>query len=701
MGAVYKGLQPDLDRPVAVKLLTTQLSADEQFVNRFIREARTLAKLNHPGIVTVYDFGQTSEGHLYFVMEYVDGTDLRRVLKSPGLNPGQAYELIGQICEALEAAHQRGVIHRDIKPANILLTSGGVVKLADFGLARPLEEQEGAGITMTNMVMGTPDYMSPEQRAGYSDHRTDIFALGVTLYEMLTGRPPRGAFIPPSRKVRVDSRIDEVVVKALQEEPDSRYQHASEMKSAVDRIRTSAVRRAPARPPRATLSSLILALLPALFAVACFFVWIKSGEQAPARSQTVARPEISVGTLLLPAAAPGLSATSPAPPNKSFLKQAAVQSGNLGKPASSIGMPPSPAAASALSAASHAGTTATVEPSAPVATPAPPPPATPAPTPDLMAWVLARKEHWPAEVTLTQPVSFPVFLDGVASGAIVAPAGTIMRVINLQAGQVTVQWFRNTRLLPIGVTDLIKRVPAEMARVESENNLGMKFVPVPGTRVLFSIWDTRVEDYQEFVNETDHEWSEPGFTQSPTHPAVEVSWLDATAFCKWLTEKERKAGQISDAREYRLPTDHEWSCAVGIGDRENADQTPAGNNLKIRDLYPWGTAWPPPRNAGNFDGEETSDKNSIKGFNDGYAHTSPVGSFAANKYGLYDMGGNVWQWCEDWFDGEHKGRVLRGGSWNNGVGSSILWSSFRFPVTPEDRLDYAGFRCVIADCAPR
>ncbi len=171
-------------------------------------------------------------------MEYVAGTDLSRVLHGPGLNPKQALAITGQICDALAFAHSQGVIHRDIKPANILLTKDGRAKLADFGLARPAHGHTG-GLTQTAMVMGTPDYMAPEQRTGEADQRADIYALGVMLYEMLTGQRPQGIFALPSEKVPVDARIDEVVVRALQQEPARRYQRVSEMKTDVDRIRNT------------------------------------------------------------------------------------------------------------------------------------------------------------------------------------------------------------------------------------------------------------------------------------------------------------------------------------------------------------------------------------------------------------------------------------------------------------------------------
>src|ERR1700722_19645913 len=177
MGAVYKGTQLVLDRPVAIKLLPAEVAADEQFIARFHREARTLARLQHSRIITVHDFGQTSGGHLYFVMEYIDGTDLRKILRGPGLNPDQALLVVGQICDALHAAHSQGVIHRDIKPENILITKDGYVKLADFGLSRPLQQEEARALTGTNVIMGTADYMAPEQRDGHADERADIFAL--------------------------------------------------------------------------------------------------------------------------------------------------------------------------------------------------------------------------------------------------------------------------------------------------------------------------------------------------------------------------------------------------------------------------------------------------------------------------------------------------------------------------------------------
>jgi serine/threonine protein kinase/formylglycine-generating enzyme required for sulfatase activity len=273
--------------------------------------------------------------------------------------------------------------------------------------------------------------------------------------------------------------------------------------------------------------------------------------------------------------------------------------------------------------------------------------------------------------------------------------------------------------------DLASRLAKASKEQPWENSLGMRFVPVPGTKVLFSVWDTRVRDFRAYAEATDYRqrdgillfkvvknkngsfspswqwdkdasWKEPGFSQSAEHPVVGVSWDDAKAYCTWLTNKERNEGRIGVDQEYRLPTDAEWTAAVGDG------------------KYPWGSEWPPPDGAGNFFDDSATAKLPGKGWhqvpgNDGYARTSPVGSFKANRFGLYDMGGNVWQWCEDWYwkqvnekvvslkddGGGRKYRVLRGGSWRD-LAPERLRSSDRIDDSPGGPVDDSGFRCVLA-----
>jgi len=236
MGAVYKTRQPALDRFVALKILPLQGPGGPTFAERFHREARALAKLNHPNIVAVHDFGQV-DGFAFFVMELVDGLNLRELERAGQLSPREALKIVPQICEALQFAHDEGIVHRDIKPENILLDKKGRVKIADFGIAKIMGREAGA-VTETKHVIGTPHYMAPEQveKPESVDHRADIFSLGVVFYEMLTGELPLGKFAPPSRKVEVDVRLDDVVLRALEKEPERRYQQARQVKTDVETV---------------------------------------------------------------------------------------------------------------------------------------------------------------------------------------------------------------------------------------------------------------------------------------------------------------------------------------------------------------------------------------------------------------------------------------------------------------------------------
>jgi tRNA A-37 threonylcarbamoyl transferase component Bud32 len=238
MGVVYKARQRRLERFVALKLLPQSLAADATFAERFNREARVLARLNHPNIVTVHDFGQAN-GFFYLLMEYVDGVNLRQAMEAGRFTPQQAMLLVPKICEALQFAHDEGILHRDIKPENILLDTKGRVKIADFGIAKLVgEAKEKITLTACGMAVGTPHYMAPEQLEHPQDvdQRADIYSLGVVFYEMLTGELPIGRFAPPSHKSKVDVRVDEVVFHALEREREKRFRSASEVKTSVEAI---------------------------------------------------------------------------------------------------------------------------------------------------------------------------------------------------------------------------------------------------------------------------------------------------------------------------------------------------------------------------------------------------------------------------------------------------------------------------------
>jgi formylglycine-generating enzyme required for sulfatase activity len=240
------------------------------------------------------------------------------------------------------------------------------------------------------------------------------------------------------------------------------------------------------------------------------------------------------------------------------------------------------------------------------------------------------------------------------------------------------------------------------------NSLGMKFVPVPitggptdGKRLLFSVWETRVQDYEMFVKETKRTWMKPPFDQDLTHPAVNVNWLDAVAFCAWLTGRERTAGRLGTQEVYRLPSDHEWSCAAGMGGREDAASPPQQKTHNLADVFLWGSEWPPPPGAGNFHGEEMDGvlffktQGILKGYWDGFARTAPTGSFPPNSLGLFDLSGNVSEYCEDWYDATQKSRVTRGASWGKNLRNELSLA-FRDKHPPSFQNIILGFRCVIA-----
>ncbi|MBE2282882.1 MAG: SUMF1/EgtB/PvdO family nonheme iron enzyme [Prosthecobacter sp.] len=242
MGAVYKGVQSNLDRPVAIKILPPGVEQeDPSFAERFKNEARLMARLINPAVVSVHDFGLTTGGLLYFAMEYVNGTDVSQMIRSQGkLPPEHALAITAHVCDALSAAHELGIVHRDIKPANVLINRKGQVKVADFGLAK-IEEPGTHGLTKTGYAMGTPDFVAPEvlMLGSHIDGRADLYAVGVMLYQMLTGEVPRGAFKPATARLPgLDPRFDPIILKAMQSDREERYQSSTELRRDLDVILT-------------------------------------------------------------------------------------------------------------------------------------------------------------------------------------------------------------------------------------------------------------------------------------------------------------------------------------------------------------------------------------------------------------------------------------------------------------------------------
>jgi tRNA A-37 threonylcarbamoyl transferase component Bud32 len=251
MGSVWKARQPNLHRYVALKLLPASLARhDPAFAERFAREGQLLARLHHPNIVAVHDSGRAGD-FFYLVMEFVDGVNLRQAMHASRFTPRQALAVVPRICDAIQYAHDEGVLHRDIKPENILLDAKGRVKLVDFGIAKLIAQPEaapagvvaapmaaGGSLTLGDSTLGTPDYMAPEQidKPSDVDHRADIYSLGVVFYELLTGELPLGKFAPPSEKSNADPRLDSIVQQALEKERERRQKSIGEMRAQVETV---------------------------------------------------------------------------------------------------------------------------------------------------------------------------------------------------------------------------------------------------------------------------------------------------------------------------------------------------------------------------------------------------------------------------------------------------------------------------------
>ena len=833
---------------------------DMHYAERFIAEAQSMARLEHSNIIAVYDAGQTPGGLLYFVMQYVQGTDVAQMIQGSGRLPAEhAHAITAHVCEALAYAHKNGLIHRDIKPANIMVDMEGRVKVADFGLAKAVDAQ--TGFTQSNMAVGTPDFVAPEALIPGMpvDGRADLYAVGVMLYQMLTGNIPRGAWQPASVMAPgTDPRFDQIIVKAMAYDREQRHHSATELRQHLDTLLMPAVpapdlqryssagmpKTPPAQPqggrsvrqnavpgaasspkPRALASTptpppeksktpLFIGIgVAAALAVGALVMFSGGKKQDVARLSKVESGEPLAPkpqTLASLPTAPVKVVETPKPEPKPVVVAKAPEPVKVEPPKPAPPEPkkeePKPIAATPVMAEPVKPVIVAQAPAAPkIEPPAPKPPAlesqaTPLP-PELAAldaqFIALQKERVTAPfesdlaklnagylggigkkiaeekaaghldgilaleaeqklITDKQPVperdddktpASLAALRGIYREAFAKLAAT--RAANLKlltdpldkrlaqmesdfaktdrlADAKTVRGYREVLgeqsgpLSPLSgapsVADATKPAqgtvrttlaPAAMLAAKDgiTNTLGMKFLPVKGTDVLFCIHETRYSDYAAYVAETpgiDGTWKNQSYDgyalteRKEEHPVTQVSWEDAQAFCAWLSKKEGKT--------YRLPTDEEWSIAVGLGRKEKHGKniTPAMLNGKESTEFPWGGDFPPKTKdqAGNYSDASRKakaprgDAQYLEDYDDGFPTTAPVMSFQPNKLGLYDLGGNVWEWCEDWYDNAKTDRVLRGGSWFNYDRGTLL-SSYRRRSAPGSRRNGYGFRCVM------
>lgn len=1012
MGAVYKGTQMVLKRPVAIKIMRQDQAVNAEFRLRFLREAQMLARLNHPGIVNVIDCGEAGPDFLFIVMEFVDGANLMDVIRSGGVSEERALKIMKQVCEALQFAHTHGIVHRDIKPSNIILMRDGRIKLADFGLATAVGPEEDGDDADTSEGGGTPAYAAPEQFApGQAvDQRADIYALGVMIHQMLTGELPSKDWKPPSQTVAIDPAWDKIVSQALQPLPQDRLSAAEAMQAMLSRISPVSGEQIRRRKmytlPLAAfilLSGVLGWLLlkgdgrdqsypvpkawvdatPELRSTAELYhfgrvtePWLEIKEDAHldvAESREFAdvalrvtysgwvrlglrgtmdeyymgevRPNgdavISIGTTMVvehPEVQPvKFSLGKSYDPAKEHEMVFAAQGGTMrlwldghevlsfndtvltqGRLCLRVNVSPNPEIPARILRLEHATLG-----SAPQPVPPPRPEFKPEPgsvaegltspefrwttpenlgpgindtgiddaphlSPDGLILTFAserletqnffecrrdnvdaafgeprmfsEKIGWSATPWITADRRTMVYMSPGGPGNMGSSQDLYIRQrsdekltwgppVNLESvnhqghdqspcltrdgltlyfgslrggGQGGHDMWRATRKSPTGAFDTItnlgptintyiqerdmhlcsddrtllfvrqhnegsvsfsvlhmavpdgrggyhvrvldvpfqgmmkdpclshdgrtllfawkgpsgsgsydlwqmRRVPKNepvttaqpaLATVEAPfvNTLGMRLVPVPivggptdGQRVLFSVWEARVQDYAAYVKATGQEWPRAAFAQGPTHPAVNLSWDDAQTFCRWLTARERKAGTLSENEHYRLPFDHEWSCAVGVAPLEDPAAAPRWKGSNLPDVFPWGRDWPPPAGTVNFRGEEwlegTSEERQagaasvVKGYRDPFIHTAPAGSFAPGLFGLHDLAGNVGEWCEDWNDpGLRTGRVVRCGSYLLNE-PSVAMSCARAGPAPDTRDEGTGVRVVLGQGA--
>ena len=802
-------MQENLDRPVAIKIISNDLDeADVSFGQRFKNEAKAMAKLNHPGIVKVFDYGQTTNGILYIVMEYIEGTDVSRMIKEQGrLRTEHAMAIAAHVCDALAFAHERGIIHRDIKPANIMVGYDGVVKVADFGLAKMTVDGATLGLTKTGMAMGTLHYMAPESLilGAAVDHRADIYAVGVMLCQMLTGKLPQGVMDPPSEQVPgLDPRFDSIIAKAMSEDRGERYQIIRELRSDLDATLTKPVvkvaaeaaqtpaaltttarpqrpegqnNRSPLEKMRVMFSGLPLPVrVGFMLGFLVLVLWITSDfwfRKAPSNSSAKAyKTAKNISPENVPTTGTGLiQATPPANP-PSNLSDTDLNAGLIswwkgdGDAKDSAGIHHGILRGNVEFADGLFGKAFRIKesnsyvevPDSPSLRVTPNSPLT------VTAWTYRTTSTMPFHILgkrldRTTPhyqlgidQRFPsipsinewtfwtlvnsggktvVYVNGMPTAARVAFDGDDSAPFEIGAagnyhgfiGLIDDVRIYNRDLPPYQIEALYRQRPVPASSMSSPsssaststistqpdpvvtsnspftNSLGMKFVPIPSTSNLRCVHETRKQDYAAFAAENltvDGSWKSPktasgvAVSFEDSHPVVNVNWDDAKAFCAWLSKKER--------RSYRLPTDNEWSFAVGIGTAEPPGGTPSDLNQKLKNIYPWGEHWPPPDRTGNYADVFALAKfpthGVIDGYTDGYGTTAPVMSFPANTLGIHDLGGNVLEWCEDWYNTRQDTRTMRGGAWL-GYGNNFLLSSCRYPFAPDTRYMEFGFRCVL------
>ena len=670
MGVVYKAHDTVLDRLVAIKVLAPHLTWDQEFVKRFLHEARSAARLEHAHVVTIYDVAQ-AQGHHVIAMKYLEGRSLAEIIRREGpLPPERAAHLLAQIAQALDYAHARKLIHRDVKPGNVIVSPQDHATLTDFGIARSLE---GTRLTQSGVMVGTPAYMSPEQVQGHTvGPATDVYALGIVAYEMLGGRPPFEGETPrllhahvyeeprPLSQVspKVAPAVGAVVKKALAKEPGKRYGSAGAFAAALGQAIGSREPRVVPKPvPRsgqAPLWPLFGALAAVLLVVALLLglreLVTKPDQAAATQTATVA----ATGTAIAQAAVPTPGTPTPQPPMPTPV-------------------PPSPTPVPPTSTSIIIVVTATPVP----VTDTPIPPTT-APTPTSIIIVVTATPVPPTPTSIiivvtatpvpatstpipptTTPTPTPAF-----SGMVRIPAGGFIQGSTVDevnhAHDLCTSYDEFDQCWRSALDDELPQheVYLDEFYIDEREVTNAQY----GQCVKTGLCDPPLALSS---NTRSSYFDNPRYAD---YPVIYVTWYDAANYCRW-------AGK-------RLPTEAKW---------EKAARGASGM------LWPWGNSFS--LDMGNIrPGEVAPDT----------VDTTQVGSYprGVSPYGAMDMAGNVWEWVADWYDdsyyqlspsGNPQGpasgekKVFRGGSWNSNIGGARAAS--RAGTPPDGRYFDIGFRC--------
>ena len=704
----------------AVKVVYRATFETERAFNREFEGMSAFEPISraHEGFVDILHVGRSvAGGFFYYVMELADdqvsGAEIEITRYAPKtLKAELGHTLPADEClrigvllaDALDALHREGLAHRDIKPSNIIFVRG-VPKLADIGLVATTGQQS---------FVGTEGYVPPE---GPGTPQADIYSLGKVLYEISMGKD-RLDF--PELGTNLDERPDkdhllqlnQVLLKACAHNPGRRYATAEQMRRDLARVDEG--RR------KFHLSRVLVPLaIVAAFIVA--IVVLRNG--ATRKERPLARTTASIATdpagamvilgdrmehspatfrelapgkyplrIMLPDFDPvetelsiGSRQTSDPPLFKLTRSKGSAQLSSIPTGATfELRRGGEPGRSGKTPVLLHDLPTGVYE-------------------------LAAKRDDWElndkveikrGEVTV-KTIRFAngsVKIISAPNGAKVSLGEKELGVTPLLLDEVKpgpvryklqLTGFKPTEIggdvLPNEQTFLAARLDKKLSPVRGEaweNSLGMRFVPVNDWHM--SAWETRVRDWEAFCAATNRPATKPDFKQSETDPVVKVNWRDAMDFCQWLTEKERRENLLDETQTYRLPTDQEWTQAAGLPNESGA--TPEERDGRVRDQFPWGSQWPPPRGAGNYA--------VTAGADDGFGATAPVGSFLPDSSGIYDLGGNVWEWCSDLYKPGSRWGVLRGGSWANRQRSELL-TSYRNVVDRNERDVIYGFRCVL------